>query len=72
MKSGAYSDTLFLMVTAAILQSIIPIAIGQQWSLFNRFKSNSTTITTKSVNDEETVRQAIRASPTNEDHNFVS
>jgi len=28
MKSGAYSDTLFLVVTAALLQSIIPIAIG--------------------------------------------
>jgi len=36
-----------------------------------RFKSNRTT-TTKSVNVEETVRQAIRASATNEDHNFVS
>jgi len=43
MKSGAYSDTPFLVVTAALLQSIIPIAIGQQWSLFNRFKSNRTT-----------------------------
>ncbi|KAG4083278.1 hypothetical protein H8356DRAFT_1325191 [Neocallimastix lanati (nom. inval.)] len=59
------------LVTAALLQSIIPIAIGQQWSLFNRFKSNRTT-TTKSVNAEETVRQASRASATNEDHNFVS
>ena len=68
MKSGAYSDTPFLVVTAALLQSIIPIGIGQQWSLFNRFKSNSTT-TTKSVN---AVRQANRASATNEDHNFVS
>ena len=73
MKSGAYSDTPFLVVTAALLQStmIIPIAIGQQWSLFNRFKSNRTTIT-KNVNAEETVRQASRASTTNEDHNFVS
>jgi len=70
MKS-AYSDTPFLVVTAAILQSIIPSAIGQQWSLFNRFKSNRTT-TTKSVNAEETVRQASRASATNEDQNFVS
>ncbi|KAG4102078.1 hypothetical protein H8356DRAFT_1421641 [Neocallimastix lanati (nom. inval.)] len=69
MKSGAYSDTPFLVVTAALLQSIIPIAIGQQWSMFNRFKSNRTT-TTKSVNAEETVRQASRASATNEDHNF--
>jgi len=69
MKSGAYSDTPFLVVTAALLQSIIPIAIGQQWSLFKRFKSNRTT-TTKSVNAEETVRQASRASATNEDHWF--
>jgi len=38
MKSGAYSDTPFLVVTSALLQSIIPIAISQQWSLFNRFK----------------------------------
>jgi len=59
------------VVTEALLQSIIPIAIGQQWSLFNRFKSNRT-ITTESVNAEETVRQASRASATNEDHNFVS
>ena len=43
MKSGAYSDTPFLVVTAALLQSIILIAIGQQWSLFNRFKLNRTT-----------------------------
>ncbi|KAG4085787.1 hypothetical protein H8356DRAFT_1374486 [Neocallimastix lanati (nom. inval.)] len=71
MKSGTYSDTPFLVVTAALLQSIIPIAIGQQWSLFIRFKSNRTT-TTKSVIAEETVRQASRASATNEDHNFVS
>ena len=28
MKLGAFSDTLFLVVTAALLQSIIPIAIG--------------------------------------------
>ena len=71
IKSGAYSDTPFLVVTA-LLQSIKPIAIGQQWSLFNRFKSNGTTTTTKNVNAEETVRQASRASTTHEDHNFVS
>ena len=58
IKKKKNSDTPFLVVTAALLKSIIPIAIGQQWSLFNRFKSNHTT-TTKSVNDEETVRQAI-------------
>jgi len=28
MKSGAYSDTPFLVVTAALLQSIILVAIG--------------------------------------------
>jgi len=57
MKSGAYSNTPFLMVIAALLQSVIPI--GQQWSLFNRIKSNpttTTTTTTKSFNSEETVR----------------
>jgi len=71
MKLGAYSDTLSLVVTMALFQSIIPIAIDQQWSLFNRFKSNRTT-TTKMINAEETVKQASRASATNEDHNFVS
>jgi len=31
MKSGAYSDTPFLVVNVALLlKSIIPIAIGQQ------------------------------------------
>ncbi|KAG4088646.1 hypothetical protein H8356DRAFT_1432705 [Neocallimastix lanati (nom. inval.)] len=53
-----------------LFQSIIPFAIGQQWSLLNRFKSNP--ITTNSVNAEETVRQASRASATNEDHNFTT
>ncbi|KAG4084770.1 hypothetical protein H8356DRAFT_1355571 [Neocallimastix lanati (nom. inval.)] len=64
MKSGAYFDTSFLVVTAVFLYWIIPIAIDQ-------FKSNRTT-TTKSINAEETVRQASRASATNEDHNFAS
>ncbi|KAG4087320.1 hypothetical protein H8356DRAFT_1350732 [Neocallimastix lanati (nom. inval.)] len=63
MKSGAYSDIPFLVVTAAPLQSIIPIAIGS-----NRI----VLLTTKSVNAEETVRQSSKASATNEDHNFVS
>jgi len=71
MKSGAYSDTPFLVVIVALLQSIIPISIGQQWSLFKRFKSNRTT-TTKSFNAEETARQASWASSTNKNHNFVS
>jgi len=35
MNSGAYSNTPFLVVIAALPpQSIIPIAIGQQWSFF--------------------------------------
>ena len=69
IKSGNYSDTPFLVITAALLQSIMPIAIGQQWSMFNRFKLNPTT---KSVNADNTVRQASRASATNEDHNFIT
>jgi len=69
MKSGVYSDTPFL-VTEALLQTIISIVISQQWSLFNRFKSNRTN-TTKSANAEETVRQASRASATNEDQHII-
>jgi len=69
IKSGNYSDTPFLVITAALLQSIMPIAIGQQWSMFNRFKLNPTT---KSVNADNTVRQTSRASATNEDHNFIT
>jgi len=41
MKSGAYSDTPFLVVTEALLPSIIPIAIGQQVSRF-LYNSNPT------------------------------
>ena len=68
MLSGTYSDIPFLTVTAALLQSIMPTAIGLQWSLFNRFKSNTTT---KSVNADNTVRQASRASATYDDYNFT-
>jgi len=56
------------MVTAALLNNIIPIAIGQQRLLLSRFKSNKS----KSVNAEITVSQASRASATNIDHNFVT
>jgi len=50
MKLGAYSDTPFLVVTAALLQSIYTYCYWLAMvSLFNRFKSNRTT-TTKSVN----------------------
>ena len=69
LESGTYSDTPFLVVTAALLQAVMPIAIGQQWSLFNRFKPNPNT---KSVNADNTVRQTSRVSATSEDHNFVS
>jgi len=60
-KIGALSDTPFLTVTAALLNSIIPIAIGRQQLLLNRFKYNKS----KSVNAEITVRQASRASTIN-------
>ena len=69
LESGTYSDTPFLVVTAALLQAVMPIAIGQQWSLFNRFKPNPNT---KSVNADNTVGQTSRVSATSEDHNFVS
>ena len=68
LKPGNYSDTPFLVVTAALLNYIIPIAFGRQRSLFDRFKTNHT----KSVNADITVRQASRASATDQDHNFVS
>ena len=68
VKASTLLDTPFLTVTAALLNNIVPIACGRQRSLFNRFKPNST----KSVNAEITVRQASRASASNEDHNFVS
>ena len=67
-KVGALSDTPFMMVTAALLNNIIPIAIVRQRLLLSRFKSNKS----KSVNAEITVRQASRASATNIDHNFVT
>jgi len=40
-KVGALSDTPFLTVTAALLNNIIPIAIGRQRLLLNRFKYNT-------------------------------
>jgi len=51
-KNGALSDTPFLSVTAALLNNIIPIAIGLQRLLLNRFKYNKS----KSVNAEIIVR----------------
>ena len=68
IKTGISSDTPFLVVTAALLNYIVPIAFGQQRSLFNRFKRNID----QSVNAEITVRQTSRVSATNRDHNFVS
>ncbi|ORX54320.1 hypothetical protein BCR36DRAFT_441226, partial [Piromyces finnis] len=66
IQSGTNEGTPFLTVTAELLTKIMPFAIGQQWSMFKRFEATS-----KSVNAEETVRQARRASATNGDHNFV-
>ncbi|KAG4104954.1 hypothetical protein H8356DRAFT_1337674 [Neocallimastix lanati (nom. inval.)] len=57
MKSGVYSDTPFLVVTVALLQSIIPIVIGQQWSLFNRQANRaSATNEDNNFNSTETCR----------------
>ena len=73
MKSGAYSDTPFLVVTAALLQiDYIYCYLASNGLCSIGSNRNRTTTTTKSVNDEETVRQANRASATNEDHNFIS
>jgi len=55
-----------LVVNAALLNEIIPIAIGQQWSLFNRFNPK----TTKRVNAEETVGQVSITSATDNDQNI--
>jgi len=66
LKNGNCTDTPFLVVTAALLNKIMPIAIGRQWSMFNRYPK------TKSVNAEETVRQDSRSSATGNDHNFTT
>ena len=47
----------FLVKTAAYLNSIMPIVIGQWWSLVNKHSSE----VTKSANTENTVRQASSA-----------
>jgi len=67
IKPG-YSETPFLVVAAAILNKIIPIALNQQWALFSRFSLK----TTKSVNAEKTVEQVSRISTTVQDHNLVT
>ena len=67
-ESGVYTEIPFLVVTAALLNKIMPIAIGQQWSMFNRFPFPKT----KSVNADETVRQDSRSSATGSDHNFTT
>jgi len=51
IKPGDYSKTPFLITTAAILNKIMPIALSQQWALFDRFSLK----TAKSVNAEKTV-----------------
>jgi len=66
IKKGNYIDTPFLVVTVVLLNEIMPIAIGQQWFLFNRFNTK----TTKSVNAEETVGQVSITSATNNDQNI--
>jgi len=55
-----FSETPFLVATAAILKKIMPIALSQQWALFGRFFLK----TAKSVNAEKTVGQVSRTSAT--------
>ena len=57
LKSGNLSEIPFLAKTAAFLDSVMPIVIGQRWPLINR---HSTKVT-KSANAENTVRQARSA-----------
>ena len=57
LKSGNLSEIPFLAKTAAFLNSVMPIVIGQRWPLIN---SHSTKVT-KSANAENTVRQARSA-----------
>ena len=66
-STGDLTDTPFLVVTAALLNKIMPTAIGQQWTMFSRFNPK-----TKSVNAEETVRQDSRSSAAENNHNFVT
>ena len=68
IKPGDYSETPFLVATAALLNKIMPIALSQQWALFGRFFLK----TAKSVNAEKTVGQVNRTSATVGDHNFVT
>ena len=65
IKKGNYTDSPFLVVTAALLNEIMPIAIGQQWS---RYKPK----TTRSVNADETVRQVSKIIASDNDRNFPS
>ena len=57
LKVGNSSDVPFLAKTAAFLNSVMPIVIGQRWPLIN---SHSIKVT-KSANAENTVRQARSA-----------
>jgi len=68
IKPGDFSETPFLVATAAILNKIMPIALSQQWALFDRFFLKIA----KSVNAEKTVGQVSRISATVEYHNFVT
>ena len=64
-----FDEIPLLVHTSALLHKIMPIACDRLRSLFNRHKTNLT----KSVNAENTVRQASRASAiSNNDINFVT
>ena len=64
---GDYSKTPFLVRSVALLTEIMPRAITRQGLLFWKYKRKLT----RSVNAENTVRQASRANASEgEDHNF--
>jgi len=60
IKPGDFSETPFLVATAAILNNkIMPIALSQQWALFGRFFLK----TAKGVNAEKIVGQVRSVGP---------
>ena len=68
IKPGDYSETSFLVATAAISNKTMPIARSPPWTLFGRFSLK----TAKSINAENAAGQVSRTSATIEDHNFVT
>jgi len=68
IKPGDYSETPFLVATAAILNKIMSTALSQQWALFGRFSLK----TTKSINAEKTVGQVSRTIANVKDNNFAT